>query len=130
MKKNFLVSISAICLLLIGCRGSARNYPVDFVDRSAVFALDKKLNPLRLVVEITEDGKLSLNKIETGTIADTMMLREKIGAIFDDRKKTGIVEKEVVIDPQGKVNHKDLEKLIECLAEAKAAPIRLIRTVH
>jgi hypothetical protein len=41
---------------------------------------------------------------------------EKIGAIFDDREKTGFVEKEVVIDPQGEVNHEDLKRLIESLA--------------
>lgn len=128
MKKNFLVSIFAICLLLSGCQGSAKNYPVDFVDRSAVFAPDQKPAPLLLVVGIDENGKLSLNKIKTGTIADTTNLCEKIRAIFDDREKTGFVEKEVVIDPHGEVEDEDLEKLIKSLAEAKAAPIRLIKT--
>jgi len=96
------------------------------VDRCDVLSPDKKPDPLLLVVGITKDGKLSLNKIETGTIADAT-LREKIKAIFDDREKTGFVEKEVVINPQGEVETEDLEKLIENLAESKAAPIRLIK---
>jgi hypothetical protein len=83
--------------------------------------------PILLVVGITVDGRLSLNKIETGTIADTTLLREKVGAVFDDREKNGFVEKEVVIDPHGEVETEDLEKLIECLAEAKAAPIRVVK---
>lgn len=127
MKKIGLVSISVICLTFIGCKDSARNYTVDFVDRSAVFALDKKPNPLRLVVKITEDGRLSLNKIEMGTINDVKELSEKLKAIFDDREKMGINGREVVVDPQGKVNSEELEMLIESLAERKAAPIRVIK---
>lgn len=45
----------------------------------------------------------------------------------DDREKTGLVEKEVVIDPQGKVKNEDLEKLVENLADVKASPIRVIK---
>ena len=80
-----------------------------------------------LVVEIDEDGKLSLNKIETGTIADVSLLSEKLKAIFEDREKTSIEEREVVIDPQGKVKNEDVEKLIENLADVKASPIRVVR---
>jgi biopolymer transport protein ExbD len=127
VKKIWLVSISAICLSFIGCKGSAKIYPVDFVDRSAVFALDKKPNPLLLVVEITEDGKLSLNKIETGMISDLTVLSEKLEVIFDDREKAGINEREVVIDPQSNVKNEDLEKVIKSLAGVKAAPIRIIK---
>ncbi len=127
MRNIFPAVILAICLSLSVCKNPARKYPVDFVDRNVVFSPDKKPDPLLLVVGITEDRKLSLNKIETGTIADTTLLREKIKAIFDDRQRTGFVEKEVVIDPQGKAKTEDLEKLIECLAEAKAAPIRVVK---
>lgn len=127
VKKILLASIFMICFAFSGCQDSAKNYPVDFVDRNAVFALDKKPNPLSLVVEIAEDGKLSLNKIETGTVADLTVLSEKLKVIFDDREKAGINEREVVIDPQAKVKNKDLEKLIENLAEVKASPIRVIK---
>jgi len=127
MQKIVLVSIIAICLAAFGCKDGVKNYPVDFVDRSAVFALDKKPDPLRLVVEIDENGKLSLNKIKTGTIDDVTELSKKLEAIFDDREKAGTNEREVVINPQGEVKNEDLEKLIESLAESKAAPIRLIK---
>ena len=127
VKRILLASILMFCLAFSGCQDSAKNYPVDFVDRSAVFALGKKPNPLMLVVEIDENGKLSLNKIETGTIDDITELSEKLKAIFDDRQKAGSDEREVVIDPQGKVKSRDLEKLIESLAERKAAPIRVIK---
>jgi hypothetical protein len=127
VNKNFPVSIFAICLSLSGCQSFGRNYPVDFVDRNAVFAFNKEPKPLMLVVGITESGKLSLNKIETGTISDAALLSEKLEIIFDDREKAGISEREVVIDPQGNVKNEDLEKLIQSLANAKAAPIRVIK---
>lgn len=128
MKKIRFASIFMICFTFSGCQDSPKNYRVDLVDRNAVFALDKKPNPLMLVVEIDENGKLSLNKIETGTISDLSVLSEKIKVLFDDREKAGINEREVVIDPQGKVKNEDLEKLIESLAGVKASPIRVIDT--
>jgi hypothetical protein len=127
MKNIFRAAILAVCLSPSACKDSAKKYPFDFVDRSDVFSTGKKTDPMLLVVGITVDGRLSLNKIETGTIADTTLLREKVGAVFDDREKNGFVEKEVVIDPHGEVETEDLEKLIECLAEAKAAPIRVVK---
>lgn len=130
MKKTLLVSIFVICLSFLGCRDSAKNYPVDFVDRKAVFPIEnqvQKVNSLSLVVEIAEDGKLSLNKIETGTIDDLALLSEKLKVIFDDREKASIKEKEVVIDPKGKVKYEDLEKLVETLASIKASPIWIVK---
>ena len=79
------------------------------------------------MVEITSDGKLSLNKIETGTIDDTAVLAEKLKSVFDDREKTSISEREVVIDRKGSVERKDLEKVIENLAGVKASPIRVLK---
>ena len=126
-KRVPLISIFGLCLSLSGCQDSPKTYPVDFVDRNAVFLSDEKPNPLMLVVEITEDGKLSLNKIETGTIDDTAVLAEKLKSVFDDREKTSISEREVVIDRKGSVERKDLEKVIENLAGVKASPIRVIK---
>jgi len=113
--------------VFFGCQDSAKSFRVDFVERNAVFALDKKPNPLLLVVEIDENGKLSLNKIKTGTIDDVTELSKKLEAIFDDREKASISEREVMIDPQGKVKSEDLEKLIGNLADVKASPIRVIK---
>lgn len=125
VKKNFLVSIFAVCLLLQGCQNSGK-YPVYFVDRNSAFLADQKQNPLRLIVEIKE-VKLSLNKIETGTLDDVSLLSEKLKAVFDDRKRAGIDEREVVIDPQDRIESEKLEKLIECLTKAEAKPILVIK---
>lgn len=127
VKKNFSVSIFAICLSISSCQNFGGNYPVDFVDRNAVFAFNQKPKALILVVGITESGKLSLNKIETGKISDAALLSEKLEIIFNDREKTGISEREVIIDPQGKVKNEDLEKLVKSLADVKASPIRVIK---
>jgi len=120
------VPVFATCLFYGGCKDTVRNYPVDLIDRRAVL-LNKQPNPLLLVVEIDESGRLSLNKIETGTISDPDNLIEKIEVIFEDREKAGHNEREVIIDPQGNVKSEDLEKLIESLAAMKAAPIRVIK---
>lgn len=120
-------AIFLVCLTFFGCRSPAKNYRIDFVDRSAAFAPDKNSDPLRLVVEITEDGRLRLNKIETGTVSDLSVLSGVLEALFADRQKTGIAGREVVIDPQGKAKSEDLEKLIKSLASVKASPILVVR---
>ena len=127
MREIWFAPIFIFCLTVPGCRGAA-NYPVDFVDRSEVFVFKQTPNPLLLVIEIDDDGRLSLNKIEIGMIDDRRVLAEKLAAIFDDRKKSGLVEREVIIAPQGKVKSEDLEKLIESLVEAQASPIRVIKS--
>jgi len=128
VKKLLLTAILAACLPFLGCKDSAKNYPVQFVDRNTAFSLDNKSNPLRLVIEINENGKLRLNKIETGTIEDTTFLSEKLKTIFADREKASISEREIVIDPRGEVEEEDLEMLIESLAGANAEPILIIKS--
>jgi biopolymer transport protein ExbD len=127
VKKILPASIFLLALAFLGCGGSAKNYRVDYVDRNAAFLPDQKSNPFMLVIEITEDGRLSLNKIQTGAITDLSDLSEKLEAIFNDREKVGIDEREVIIDRQGKVKNGDLEKLIKSLADVKASPIRIIK---
>lgn len=119
--------IFAICFVLSGCRDSPKIIRVDLIDRKTFSMTGEKTKPLRLVVEIDENGRLRLNKIGTGTIRDVTGLRGKLQVVFDDREKAGIREREVVIDPQGNVKSADLEKLIENLAAANAAPLRVIK---
>jgi len=126
-RKILLISIFVLSLSFLDCKSSVKNYPVNYVDRNTLLAVEKEGKPLMLVVEINEGGKLSLNKIEIGTISDVSQLSEKFKVIFADREKTSIKEREVVIDPQGKIRNEDLEKLIENLADVKAAPIRVIK---
>jgi biopolymer transport protein ExbD len=126
MRKIRLVTILMIYFALSGCVNSPKIIRVDLIDRNTFAALYEKPNQ-NLLVRIDENGRLSLNKIETGTISDLSDLSEKIEVLFDDREKAGISDREVVIDPQGKVKNEDLEKLIESLASVKAAPIRVIK---
>lgn len=127
IKKILLVSIFVPGLYFPGCNSSAKNYPVDLVERNGVSSLDKKANPLMLVVEIGADGRLNLNKIETGTISDVSDLSEKIKVIFNDREKAGINEREVLIDSKIKAEGEGFEKLVKTLADLKASPIRIIK---
>jgi hypothetical protein len=119
-----LASILIICFVLSGCETTPKIVRVDLIDRKPAALYE---NPLLLVVEIDERGRLCLNKIETGTTADLTVLTGKLKIIFDDREKQGIKEREITIDPQGDVKNDDLEKLIESLADLKAAPIRVIK---
>lgn len=129
MKRILLPIILAACLSLACCKDSATSDQVQFVDRDIALSPESMSNPLRLIIEITETGKLRLNKIETGTIADLTILTERLKTIFSDREKALISEREIIIDPQG-FSDEDLEKLIESLAEAKASPIEVINSSH
>jgi len=80
-----------------------------------------------LVLEIDEGGRLRLNKIETGTTRDMSLLAEKLKVIFADREKSGIDEREVLIDPKIQPETEGFEELVRTLADAKATPIRVIR---
>ena len=116
-----------ICSIFNGCSDKAKSYPVSSIDRNSAFSPEKKSDPLRIIIEMREDGTLSLNKIETGTIAEPDVLSEKIKVVFDDRSKNGISEREIFIDRKGEIRNEDLNKLIKVLENLKAAPVRVIR---
>lgn len=122
--KTPLMTIFGFCLLFSGCKYSAESQPVEFVNRNA---MSNFKNPYLLTVKIEKDGKLLLNKIETGTISDLREFAEKIKAIFADRQRNGVFYKEIIIDADESTQTQDLEKVVECLVNAKAAPIRLIK---
>ena len=128
VKRILPTSILIICIVLTGCRNSPKIVRVELIDRNAFSKLNENPDPLLLVVGIEENGRLSLNKIETGELSDPTILNGKLQIIFDDREKAGISEREVIIDPQGNVKNEDLEKLIESMTGAKAEPIRIIKT--
>ncbi len=126
VKQILLTPILLICAAFFGCTTSATNHSVEFVDRSAAFSHGISPQPLTLIVEIDEAGRLRLNKIETGTTRDMSLLAEKLEVIFADREKSGIDEREVLIDPKINVESERYEELITVLADAKASPIRVI----
>ncbi len=131
MKKTAYVKFSAIgftiCFIFYGCGGLSKSYPAVSIDRNIAFSPAKAADPLRLVVEIKENGELLLNRIETGTINDPNVLSAKIKVVFDDREKNEISEKEILIERTGVVRNEDLDKLIEILTNLRASPIRIIQ---
>ena len=127
LKQTLLTPIVFICVTFFGCKSSAADHTVEFVDRSAAFSKGISPQPLKLIVEIDEGGTLRLNRIETGTTHDMSLLAEKLEVIFADREKAGINEREVLIDPKIDVANEQYEELIRVLADAKASPIRVIK---
>ncbi|MEZ5426856.1 MAG: hypothetical protein R2747_11355 [Pyrinomonadaceae bacterium] len=123
----FFVLISVICHLLFGCRDSTKNYRVDLVNRNSVFPPDRSPDPLLLVIRVEKEGRLSLNKIETGTTADPSLLSEKLEAIFLDRQRAGVSQTEVIIEIKTEIKKEQLDGLIQTLADANASPIWIIK---
>ena len=126
VKKINVAPIVLICACVFGCGNSGPTHPIQFVERDAIFSKSQAPRPLMLVLEIDEAGRLRLNKIETGTTADTAPLAEKLEAIFADREKSGIDEREVLIDPKTSFEAERYKELIRVLADAKATPIKVI----
>lgn len=127
--KAWLALPLTVWLLATACRESAKGPAVLFVDQSEVAGgiADQQTDPLMLMVSIDSRGKLRLNRIETGTIDDTTVLGEKLTAVFNDRGKSSIAEREVLVEMEGTVRHVDLETLIAALTEAGASPINVIK---
>lgn len=118
--------IAALSTAYIGCRNSEKPAKTNFPAQNFLAARDENSDLLKLVVEVGAGGKLSLNKIEIGTIADASPLCEKLKAIFDDRRRTGVASREVYVYPRRRTTRNDLENLIEKLAQNDASPIFLI----
>jgi len=127
VKKVLSITALFMCVTHLGCASSAELDRIEFVDRNTVPSHDLTPKPLMLVIEVDEGGGLRLNKIETGTIADTSLLAEKLEAIFDDREKAGIDQREVLVDSKINRETEGLGELIGTLADVKASPIRVIR---
>lgn len=131
--KHFPISIIILALLLSACRGSAGGSQVMFVDRreaSETRDVHDGDDPLLLLVEIGEDGKLVLNKIDVGTTADLDPICEKLSVIFEDRSRSAIEKREVVIEMRGNVSGEDFEKLIGRMSGIRAAPIHVVKGVR
>ena len=126
VKQILLMPFVLICATFFGCAGSETNQRVEFVDRSAAFS-QGVLPQLMLILEIDEGGRLRLNKIETGTTRDMSLLAENLRVIFADRERSGINERDVVIDLKIDLETEDFDELIGTLADLHASPIRIIK---
>lgn len=119
-----------ISMLCAACGRTTESSSIVFIDKSDAFELDggeRPADPLILVVAINNEGKLSLNGIETGTINDTTILTQKLKGVFEDRTKASIGERSVLVEMNGVVKHEDFEKLIRALIDADVSPIRVIK---
>ncbi len=127
---KLFAAATVLLTVLTGCQRSSTESVVTFVDRSEVYSnadLSERTDSLLLVVEIAEDSKLTLNKIDVGTTADLDRISEKLETIFEDRARAAIAKREVVIEMNGNVSGKHFERLIERLIKTNATPIRVIK---
>ena len=126
-----LFTAAALLLIVLSvCRGPSAQSMIVFVDRDTVYSNPDSSAPadsLLLVIEISEDGKLTLNKIDVGTTANLEKISETLERIFEDRARTAIEKRDVVIEMNGNVSGKHFESLIECLIKAHAGPIRVVK---
>ena len=114
-------------ILASACESTPENRNVFFVDRSVVFPDGEPVEGQMLVVGINKDRMLSLNKFEIGRITEASLLAEKLNAVFDDRRRAGVNEREVIVEMNGAVGSQDLKKLVEMLESIEAGPIRIVR---
>ena len=98
------------------CEAGGHPTQVNVIDRAIARRPD---DPLALVVGVDTTGKLTLNQIEIGTIADPTVLNENLEAIFEDRRRSAIDQTEILIELTGQVAFDDVSALI--------ASIRLLR---
>ncbi|MBV9214588.1 MAG: biopolymer transporter ExbD [Acidobacteria bacterium] len=92
-----------------------------------------KPNPLILVAALAQDGKLTLNNEDNGTISDTRSLNNKLRDIFKERENNGVfredtneVQKTVSIKAAGAAKYGDVIKLIDAVKAAGADPIAIL----
>jgi len=107
-----IVTIAAASTVLQSCGSAGPEPDIRFVDQAPDSHV---VDPLALVVSIDAGGKLTLNQIETGTIANPAVLNEKLRTIIDDRRRSSVYENEVLIEMVGTIAYEDIDALISSL---------------
>lgn len=135
-KYRFVKTIiaSEVAILSIAACSGAENAPsVKFVERSKVFGANSgsvSADPLRLIVEIDESGRLTLNRIEVGNINDPKSVTNELRLIFGDRALSRVETREVIVATKGWIDHDLLEKLIDRLRKSNAGPIVIVNSMN
>ena len=75
--------------------GSAHKVSLIVPWKSEDLSLDVKPNPLLLVVTLSDDGKLFLNREPAGTLSDAAPLSKKLSEIFKSRELNGVLREGV-----------------------------------
>ena len=123
---RYLGMLITVCLtpggmILQACDTDEQPTQVSIIDRAtAVFPY----NPEALIVGVDATGKLTLNRIEIGTIADPKVLTEKLEPVFKDRRRSSLGETEILIELTGQVSFDDVSALI-----ASIRPLRPSRII-
>src|SRR5688572_27945925 len=107
-----IVTIAAASTVLQSCGSAGPEPDIRFVDQAPDSHV---VDPLALVASIDAGGKLTLNQIETGTIANPAVLNEKLRSIIDDRRRSSVYENEVLIEMVGTIAYEDIDALISSL---------------
>ena len=105
------------------CDGNGQATQVVMIDRASA---KPAADALALVVGVDKSGKLTLNQIEIGTIADPTILSEKLKAIFEDRRRSSIEETEIVIELTGNVAFDDVGRLIASIRPLRPSRISVM----
>lgn len=92
-----------------------------------------KPNPLTLVVNIEDGGKLELNTEDAGTINDLSKLENFLGRIFKEREENGVfregtneVEKTVFVSVSENTDYGKISSLVRSLVKTGASPIGIL----
>jgi biopolymer transport protein ExbD len=118
--------IALLTFLSLSCHQSSAKVQVETIDRATATSIMRADDPLRLEIEIKDDGTLLLNNIETGNISDPTEIAERLAVIFADRRQAGIDQRRILINSAADVNGADFERLIKCLAAVNASPVEVI----
>lgn len=121
--RYLVVTIVIGTMVAIGCQACHGDGPtpqIHVIDRSRAGQPD---NPLKLIVGVDANGKLTLNEIEVGTIEHPDVLNEKLEAIFEDRRRFLIEESEIRIELTGQVAFDDVSTLISTIREVRPSRI-------
>jgi biopolymer transport protein ExbD len=91
-----------------------------------------KPNPLSLVVDLANDGKVRLNKEEMGDTGDLTVISGQLGQLFKDRESNGVykegtneIEKTVFVKAPRSIKYGEVVKVIDALKIAGAQPVGL-----
>jgi biopolymer transport protein ExbD len=87
-------------------------------------------NPLTLVAKLDEDGRLTLNNDNMGTISNTAKLVDRLSEVFKERENNGVfredsneIEKTIFIRAPTSAKYGDFIKLVEAVKLSGANPI-------
>jgi len=95
--------------------------------------VEVKPNPLTLIVELDENGSLTLNNESKGSLNDTSLLRNSLVQIFKAREDNGVfregtnlIETTTSMRAVGSAKFGDVVKIVDALKQAGASPVGLL----